>query len=78
MMIKIEDKNRITAEAILNDKSIQQLEAERFKLYSVSIPITIIKNGKIETIWSDETDNLLKKIEELIECRKNQIIKFYS
>ncbi len=66
-------------EALLNDKSLQQLGAVRMKLYTLCTPTVILRDGKSETIWTDETNNpQIKKINELIESRRNQIIDWYK
>ncbi|AYD48216.1 hypothetical protein [Arachidicoccus soli] len=65
-------------EAILNDKQIQILYAEKAKIYEFAIPIVILKNGKAETNWIDETNHpQLSKINEMIEHRMEQIKEFY-
>ena len=69
---------KIILEAILNDKTLQDLNAERVKIYSFITPIVILKDGKAETIWIDETNHpLLSKINELIHHRTEQIKGFY-
>jgi hypothetical protein len=72
--------SRLISEAILNDKQLQALHAERAKIYSLAIPIVIMKeNGEAETIWLDETNHPnLSKINQMIEHRTEQIKNFYS
>lgn len=72
--------SRFISEAILNDKQLQALHAERHKIYSLATPTVIMKeNGGDETIWIDETNHPnLSKINEMIEHRTEQIKNFYS
>lgn len=72
--------SRLISEAILNDKQLQALHAERAKIYSLATPTIILKeNGETETVWIDENNHPnLSKIEELIEHRTEQIKNFYS
>jgi len=66
--------SRLILEAILNDKPLQQLQAKRAEIYSLATPTVILKSGKAETVWIDETNHpLLPKINELIEHRIEQI-----
>lgn len=74
----MKNNTKLIHEAILNDKIIQHLNVQKSKIYSFIILIVILNNGKYETILQDETNHLLFKINEQIECRKNQIINFYS
>lgn len=69
----------LISEAILNDKQLQTLYAERAKIYSLAMLTVIIKeNGEIETIWIDETNHpKLSKINEMIGHRIEQIKGFY-
>lgn len=71
--------SRLIAEAILNDKQLQALHAERAKIYSLATPIMIMKNnGEFETVWVDETNHPnLAKINEIIEHRTKQIKNFF-
>ena len=72
--------SRLVSEAILNDKQLQVLHAERSKIYSLAIPTVILKeNGETETVWIDETNHPnLAKIDELIQHRTERIKNFYS
>ena len=73
------EKQRQIQEAILNDKIIQQGITKKVEIYSLAVPTVLLKNGKAEMIWIDETNHpLLKKINELIECRMQEIINFYK
>ena len=72
--------SRLIAEAILNDKQLQSLHAERYKIYSLATPTVVVKeNGDTETIWIDETNHPnLSKINKMIKHRTEQIKNFYS
>jgi hypothetical protein len=72
--------SRLISEAILNDKQLQALHAERAKIYSLATPTVELKeNGDTETVWIDETNHPnLSKINEMIEHRTEQIKSFYS
>lgn len=72
--------SRLISEAILNDKQLQALHAERAKIYSLATPTVVLKeDGEAETIWIDETNHPnLSKINEMIEHRTEQIKNFYS
>jgi hypothetical protein len=72
--------SRLISEAILNDKQLQALHAERAKIYSLATPTVIMKeNGEAETIWLDEKNHpKLSKINEMIQHRTEQIKNFYS
>lgn len=72
--------SRLISEAILNDKQLQALHAERAKIYSIATPTVVLKeNGETETIWIDETNHPnLSKINEMIEHRTEKIKSFYS
>ena len=72
--------SRLILEAILNDKQLQALHAERTKIYSMATPTVIMKeNGEAETVWIDETNHPnISKINEMIEHRTEQIKNFYS
>lgn len=72
--------SRLISEAILNDKQLQALHAERAKIYSLATPTVILKeNGETETVWINETNHPnLAKIDELIQHRTEQIKNFYS
>jgi len=71
--------SRLILEAVLNDKQLQSLYAERVKIYSLATPTVIMKdNGEAETVWIDETNHPnLAKIDEMIEHRTEQIKNFY-
>lgn len=71
--------SQLILEAILNDKQLQQLNAEMVKIYTLAIPMVIMKDGKIETMWIDESNHpLLSKIDELIKHRTEQIKHFFG
>jgi len=72
--------SRLIIEAILNDKQLQSLHAERAKIQSLATPTVVVKeNGDTETVWIDETNHPnLYKINEMIEHRIEQIKNFYS
>jgi len=72
--------SRLISEAILNDKQLQQLHAERAKIYSLATPTVILgEDGKAETVWIDETNHpLLPKINEMIEQRTAQIKQWFQ
>lgn len=72
--------SRLITEAILNDKQLQSLHAERVKIHSLATPAVVVKeNGDTETVWIDETNHPnLSKINEMIEHRTEQIKNFYS
>lgn len=72
--------SRLISEAILNDKQLQALHAERANIYSLATPTVVLKeDGEAETIWIDETNHPnLSKINEMIEHRTEQIKDFYS
>jgi len=70
------DNSRKIREAILTDPTLQRLYAKRVEIYSLAIPKVILKNGKVETIWIDETNSpIIKKIDEQIEMITQKIIK---
>jgi hypothetical protein len=65
--------------AIIEDVELQKLHAKKVEIYSLATPTVILKDGKAETIWIDETNHpLIGKINELIELRTQQIINAYS
>jgi len=65
--------------AIIEDVELQKLHAKKVEIYSIATPIVILKDGKAETIWIDETNHpLIGKINELIELRTQLIIDAYS
>jgi hypothetical protein len=72
--------SRLIYEAILNDKQLQALHAERTKIHSLVTPTVIMKeDGETETVWIDETNHPnLSKINEMIKHRNEQIKNFYS
>lgn len=72
--------SRLISEAILNDKQLQALHAERAKIYSLATPTAVLKeNGEVETVWIDETNHPnLSKINQMIEYRTEHIKNFYS
>lgn len=74
-----DEQIRICNEAILNDKELKLLHSEIVKIYTLATPKVIMKeNGEIETVCIDETNNLrLKKVNEIIEFRTNQIKSAY-
>lgn len=75
-----DEKIRLAREAILNDKTIQSLQAKRVEIYSIAIPKVVLKGNEIvETLWLDETNHpVLSKINNLIEHRTKQILNFYE
>lgn len=71
--------SRLISEAILNDKQVQQLHAKRAETYSLATPTVVLKDGKAETVWIDETNHpLLPKIDALIEQRTEQIKRSFN
>lgn len=71
--------NSIVLEAILNDRQLRHLHSKRIEIYTMSVPQVIIKDGKTETIWLDETNHpLLPNINKMIELREEQIKQYYS
>lgn len=69
----------IIQQAIIEDVELQKLHAKKVEIYSMATPTVIIKDGKAETIWIDETNHpIIGKINELIELRTQQIIDAYS
>ena len=72
--------SRLISEAILNDRQLQALYAEREKIYLLATPTIIMKgDGEAETVWVDETNHPnLSEINEMIEFRTEQIKNFYS
>jgi hypothetical protein len=73
------NKYRLIQEALINDKQLQQLYAQKVEIYSMAVPTVVLKDGKAETVWIDETDHpLLPKINELIENRIQQITQSFS
>lgn len=72
-------REKIIRKAIIEDKYLLELYAQKERIYFIATPQAILKDGKIKTFWIDETNNpLLSKINEMIEARINQIKKFYS
>jgi hypothetical protein len=72
--------SRLISEAILNDKQLQSLHAERVKIHSLA-PRTIVmkENGEVGTLWIDENNYPpLSKIDEMIKRRTKQIKSLYS
>lgn len=68
----------IIQKEIIEDIELQRLNAKRVEIYSIATPKVILKDGKAETIWIDETNHpLIKKINELIKLRTQQIINNY-
>jgi hypothetical protein len=63
-----------------NDKPLQQLHAKRADIYSLATPTVILgKDGKVETVWIDETNHpLLPKINEMIEQRTGRIKQWFQ
>ena len=71
---------QLILEAILSDKQLQSLHAERVKIYSLA-PRTIVmkENGEVGTLWIDENNYPpLSKIDEMIKRRTKQIKSLYS
>jgi len=69
----------VIQKAIIEDVELQKLHAKKVEIYSVATPTVILKGGKAETVWIDETNHPhIKKINELIELRTQQIIDAYS
>jgi len=65
--------------AILEDPELQRLYAERALIYTVATPIIVLKDGKAALIWLNEANSeKLKKIDELVQFRVDQIVKFYE
>jgi hypothetical protein len=66
-------------EAILNDSHRKELFKSLFDLYTSSMPIALKKNdGTVICFYSDEVEELAKKIAEQIELRENQVFKAHS
>lgn len=69
----------VIQKAIIEDVELQKLHAKKVEIYSMATPTVILKDGKAETVWIDETNHpLIGKINELIELRTQQIIDAYS
>ena len=61
------DNSRKINEAILTDPTLQRLYAKRVEIYSLAVPKVILKDGKAEIIWIDETNSpIIKKIDKQI------------
>ena len=78
-LYKKQDKINLIQKSINEDRELQALYAERVKIYTFSTPIAYLKNGKVVIEWLDETNNeRLKKVDELIKLRTEQIVNYYS
>lgn len=66
--------------AILTDTEMIGLNNLRVKIYSLAIPLVILgKDGKIKTIWLDDSNHpTLKKIEKRISARRAEIMKQFG
>ena len=65
-------------QVICTDKVLFELNAKRAHIYSLAKHTVILKNGQAETIYIDQSNNnLLIKIEDMIEQRTKQIERFY-
>jgi hypothetical protein len=66
--------------ALVNDKELCVLQAERVRVYTFAKPTVILgENGEAETVWLDETNHpQLSKINEMIKHRTEQIKGFYD
>lgn len=65
----------VIQKAIIEDIVLQKLYAKKVEIYSIATPAVILKDGKAEIIWVDETNHpLIRKINENIELRTQQII----
>lgn len=73
------NKDRLISEALLNDKVMQQLNAIRNEIYSISIPVVVIDGEDARTNWIDDNSHpVLANINEEIDTRKRQIIDFFN
>lgn len=65
------DRNRRLYEALLNDRELQQLNSQRFKIYMMSVPRTYLnQKGDIVCDWIDERNSpRLLLIENSIKLR---------
>ena len=76
--MKRERKIRNFQMAVLADLELQRLYAGREKIYAMSIPKVMLKNGIPEMIYIDESNNLqISAIDEIIKDRVEQIKRFY-
>lgn len=66
-------------EALLNDKDIRVLQAEKAKVHLYSTPTFLVKDdGNTEMILDENTKSLLFEIDTLIEHRTKQITSYYT
>lgn len=70
---------KLISRAILKDKILLSLYAERVNIYTFITPRMIFKDGNATLVWIDETNSeRLKKVDELIQFRIDQIVDFYK
>lgn len=73
------EKQKLINRAIIEDDELNRLYAERVKIYTFVTPTMVLKDGKATLIWLDETNSeRLKKVDELIQLRVDQIVDFYE
>jgi len=83
MMTNNNDENirvsKLCRNAILTDSQIRDLNAQRFRIISLAIPMTYLEDGVLKVVWIDETNDVnLARINKLIESRVEQIKTFYN
>lgn len=66
-------------EAILNDSHRKELFKALFDLYANALPIVLKKDDRtVVCSYSDEVEELAKKIREQIRLRDNQVFEAHS
>lgn len=72
-------ESRVIVEALLNDPTLKELYNELSKLHQLETPIVVIvSDNEFKACYSDEVNDAISKVHEMIKFRQRQIFSFYN